>query len=235
MSNSWFKFKQFFIDQDRCAMKISTDAVLLGALAQAENMSHILDIGTGTGVIALMLAQRFQEASIHAVEIDPAAAEQAGENFANSPFASRLSVSEGRLQDFSRKEKYDLIVSNPPYFPAHLKSSNPLRNKALHTDDLSFNELIEKTVKLLTDEGRLWVILPPRQMQDFEKIAGNTGIFPVRKYTVQDAPEKRVIREIADFSFKRGELTHEAILIKDGKGGFHHTYTELVSGFLLNH
>ncbi|MFT5773225.1 MAG: tRNA1Val (adenine37-N6)-methyltransferase, partial [Algoriphagus sp.] len=121
MGNSWFQFQQFRINQDRCAMKISTDAVLLGALAEADEPKHILDIGTGTGVIALMLAQRFSEAKIVAVELDEQAAMQAGENFEHSRFSEQLSISHAAIQDFSVSNKFDLIVSNPPYFTAHLK------------------------------------------------------------------------------------------------------------------
>jgi tRNA1Val (adenine37-N6)-methyltransferase len=151
MGNSWFQFQQFRIHQDRCAMKISTDAVLLGTLTEAEHPVKILDIGTGTGVIALMLAQRFPSSWVDAVEIDQDAAEQAAENFRESQYAGRLGIFQGRIQDFPEEEKFDLIVSNPPFFPDHLKSTDSKRNKALHTDELSFSELVEKTSS--TDAG----------------------------------------------------------------------------------
>ena len=118
---------------DRCAMKISTDAVLLGTLVKSDAPKQILDIGTGTGVIALMLAQRFPQASLTAIELDPEAAGQAAENCEQSPFSERLTVIQGRFQDFKEEKRFDLLVSNPPFFPDHLPASDPKRNQALHT------------------------------------------------------------------------------------------------------
>lgn len=234
MANSWFQFQEFRIEQDRCAMKISTDAVLLGALADAGNPSKILDIGTGTGVIALMLAQRFPNSRIQAVEVDPAAASQAHDNFGKSSFASRMDVWEGKFQNFSPIHKFDLIVSNPPYFPDHLKSSNAQRNLALHNDGLSFGDLVEKVSAILAPEAKFWVILPPRQMLDLEKIAHLFGLFPSQKFTIQDNPAKPVIREIVSFELEENIISHNEIFIKEDSGGFHDSYRKLISGFLLN-
>lgn len=202
MANSWFQFQQFKIHQDRCAMKISTDAILLGSMADAHNPSRILDIGTGTGVIALMLAQRFADAKITGVELDTDAASQAVENMSQSPFASRLALWHGRIQDFSEEEKFDLIVSNPPYFPDHLKSSDAKRNKALHTDSLSFEELIQKARKLLKDQGKFWIILPPRQLEDWKAQAGDAGFFEDKNIAVYDRDGKPILRVVASFSFR---------------------------------
>lgn len=234
MANSWFQFQGFRIEQDRCAMKISTDAVLLGALANAENPSKILDIGTGTGVIALMLAQRFPHSRIQAVEIDPAAASQARENFEKSPFAERMEVWEGKLQEFSSTEKFDLIVSNPPYFPDHLKSSDAQRNLALHNDGLPFGDLMKKVSAILAPGAKFWVILPPRQLLDLQKIARFHGLFPLEKFTIQDNPAKPVIREVVSFEFEEKEISQNEILIKDNSGVLHDSYRKLISGFLLN-
>ncbi|MDI1324523.1 MAG: methyltransferase [Algoriphagus sp.] len=234
MANSWFQFQEFLIEQDRCAMKISTDAVLLGALANAENPSKILDIGTGTGVIALMLAQRFPHSRIQAVEIDPAAASQARENFEKSPFAERMEMWEGKFQEFSSSEKFDLIVSNPPYFPDHLKSNDAQRNLALHNDGLPFGDLVKKVSTILAPGAKFWVILPPRQMLDLEKIARLHDLFPSQKFTIQDNPAKPVIREVVAFEFEEKEIFQNEILIKDDSGGFHDSYRKLISGFLLN-
>ena len=169
MANSWFQFQQFRINQDRCAMKISTDAVMLGALADAISPREILDVGTGTGVIALMLAQRFPKANVQAVEIDSETASQALENFRSNTFSDRIQLWEGRFQDFEPQLNYDLIVSNPPYFPDHLKSSDVQRNMALHTDELSFDDLLGKVIQLLKDDGQLerakgiWLVLSSDQ------------------------------------------------------------------------
>lgn len=233
MGNSWFQFQQFRVHQDRCAMKISTDAVLLGAIAEANSPQHILDIGTGTGVISLMLAQRFPPAFITAIEIDADAAEQADENFKESPFSARLQVKNVRFQDFAVDQLYDLIVSNPPYFPDHLKSQNSKRNQALHTDALSFEEFLQKAVKLLKENGQLWVILPQRQMSDFTKLAGELGLFPKKKVLVRDSASKPVIREIASFSFGNDSMEIEEIHLKNVDGSFSDAYSSLISGFLL--
>lgn len=234
MPNSWFQFKDFRVDQDRCAMKISTDAVLLGALANGINPQKILDIGTGTGVIALMLAQRFLGSEIVAVELDPSAAAQARENFFASPFKQRLTLWEGRFQHFPFSQKFDLMVSNPPYFPDHLKSNDAMRNLALHTDGLSFPALVDHVVAGLSERGIFWVILPPRQMRDLEKIAEEYSLFPSLKFTIQDNPNKPIIREILGFGWKKTKYLMRAIFIKELSGEFHPSYKALVSKFLLN-
>jgi len=233
MGNSWFQFQQFRVQQDRCAMKISTDAVLLGALAETVSSATILDVGTGTGVISLMLAQRFQEARITAVELDEDAADQAAENFRESPFSARLSVVKLRFQDLPEDQLFDLIVSNPPYFPEHLKSKDAKRNQALHTDDLSFEELIQKAVKLLKKDGQLWVILPPRQMRDFSEFASEWGLFPKCIVQVRDNPAKPIIREIVGFTCIKGEPDQKEITLKKVQGFFSDEYSSLISGFLL--
>ncbi|MDR7132084.1 tRNA1Val (adenine37-N6)-methyltransferase [Algoriphagus sp. 4150] len=234
MANSWFQFQRFRINQDNCAMKISTDAVVLGALADAASPREILDVGTGTGVIALMLAQRFPTAKIQAVEIDPLAASQALDNFRANAFSERMQLWKGRFQDFQTQEKYDLIVSNPPYFPGHLKSPDVQRNMALHTDELSFQDLLGKVLQLLQGDGQFWLILPPRQMQDFQEEAEKHGLFPEAKFTLQDKPGKRILREICSFSRKQTEVKATEIFIKNEDGTPHKSYVVLVRGFLLN-
>lgn len=233
MANSWFQFQRFRVNQENCAMKISTDAVMLGALADASLPGEILDVGTGTGVIALMLAQRFPDAKIQAVEIDAQAAAQALDNFSSNDFSDHMQLWEGRFQDFQPDQKYDLIVSNPPYFPDHLKSSDAQRNRALHTDELSFQDLLVKVVKLLKEHGKFWIILPPRQMQDFQKEAGEKGLFPEIKFTLQDKPGKRIQREICAFSRTQHDVETSAIFIKNEDGTPHESYAKLVSDFLL--
>jgi tRNA1Val (adenine37-N6)-methyltransferase len=233
MGNSWFQFQQFRIHQDRCAMKISTDAVLLGALAEADSPKSILDIGTGTGVIALMLAQRFAEATIFAVEVDEDAANQAAENFKASPFEKRLQIENLRFQDFQEEIQFDLIVSNPPYFPDHLKSKDAKRNQALHTDALSFEDLLQKSVKLLKKDGHIWIILPPRQMEDFVELAQAVGLLPQKRILVRDTASKPILREILAFSFKKREQSVQEIILKNENGSFSDGYSSLISGFLL--
>ncbi len=235
MGNFWFQFQQFRIHQDRCAMKISTDAVLLGTLTEAEHPVKILDIGTGTGVIALMLAQRFPGATLSAIELDQDAAEQATENFQGSPFADRLSLFHGRFQDFPGEGQFDLIVSNPPFFPDHLKSTDPKRNKALHTDELPFPELIEKTSQILSPGGSFWVILPPRQMQDFEVLATKSGLFPFQKVRIKDSEPKPVYREVCGFSLAEMVKKETKLVLKEANGSYSEAYSKLLSGFLMGY
>ncbi|GAB3231926.1 methyltransferase [Algoriphagus aestuariicola] len=235
MGNSLFQFQQFRIHQDRCAMKLSTDAILLGSLAKAENPTKILDIGTGTGVIALMLAQRFPDAQVTAVEIDPDAAEQAAENFSGSAFAGRLSLIQARVQDFATKDKFDLIVSNPPYFADHLKSPDSKRNRALHTDELSFEELVVKVSSLLSREGKFWAILPPRQMRDLQILAENSGLRLGQRTQVRDTPDKLFYREICSFSQHEEDCTEEIITLKNADRSYSTYYSSLLSGFLLGY
>ncbi|MFA6086205.1 tRNA1(Val) (adenine(37)-N6)-methyltransferase [Mucilaginibacter sp.] len=158
-----FKFKQFNVDQTNCAMKINTDGVLLGALTEANDPQSILDIGTGTGVIALMLAQRFTSAKIDAVEIDEDAAETARENFNNSPFIYRIIAYTTGFESFFEQyphKKFDLIVSNPPFFLNSLESPGIKKNLARHTDEGFYKKLITAVAEHLTETGTCQLILP---------------------------------------------------------------------------
>ena len=235
MGNSWFQFQQFRVEQDRCAMKISTDAVLLGSLVQSDAPKQILDIGTGTGVIALMLAQRFPQASLTAVELDPNAASQAAENCEQSPFSERLTVIQGRFQDFQEEKRFDLLVSNPPFFPDHLPASDPKRNQALHTHSLSFEELLHKASQLLAPSGSFWVILPPRQMQDFLQCAKGNGLFPGTRVHIRDNASKPVHREVVGFTLSEPltSVLPMELFLKNEDGSYSDDYRNLISGFLL--
>ena len=161
MSNPFFQFKQFTVRHDKCAMKVGTDGVLLGAWAGTESCNRILDIGTGTGLIAPMLAQR-SKADIDAIDIDAYACRQAQENAESSPFAGRINVIHSALADFAHAgtHKYDLIVSNPPYFVDSLKCPDLQRNTARHTDTLTWEALLQDSRKLLAPGGRIALILP---------------------------------------------------------------------------
>lgn len=162
-----FRFKQFSISDERSAMKIGTDGVLLGAWADVEGDRRILDVGTGTGLIALMLAQRNASARIVGVDISHEAIEEASMNFAVSPWAGRLVACEGDVCSFESDEKYDHIVSNPPYFVDSLPSPDKLRTMARHTSSLMFDDLVSTAERLLHDEGRLSVILPADSAMQF--------------------------------------------------------------------
>lgn len=235
MANSYFQFKQFLIHQDNCGMKVSTDAVVLGALAIHDKCRKILDIGTGTGVVALMLAQRFPLARIHAVEIDKAAFDQAADNFSNSPWEQRISLYHQSFQDFAKKseQQFDFIVTNPPYFSAHLRSESPQRNLALHNDELSFGNLLAGVTQLLTSNGKFWVILPERQMQDLRKLALIVGLHPQESIELRDRPQARILRIITAFSFQEADHKTKPLYIRDENRDFSIGYKDLLAQFLL--
>jgi len=157
---SVFRFKQFAVDQAESTMKINTDGVLLGAIASVNGPRRILDIGTGTGVIALMLAQRFPRAMVEAIEVDVRTAKLAGENFTGSVFASRISIQAVALADFQPGEALDLIVSNPPFFLHALKNRDHRKRVSRHTDVSFYSELLERAARWLTGKGSLQLVLP---------------------------------------------------------------------------
>jgi tRNA1Val (adenine37-N6)-methyltransferase len=230
-----FRFKQFQVHHDRCAMKVGTDGVLLGAVASADAPKTILDVGTGTGLVALMLAQRFPTARIEAVEIDEAAFLQAKGNAEGSPWGDRVHVWHSRFQDYAKtcEEKFDLIVSNPPYFSRHLLSEDPRRNLALHQEGLDFSTLAAGVSKLLDPTGFFWVILPPLQMASLESELQKQGLFPFFLLEIFDRPQKKSHRRIQGFSFKDGSFERRIISIRDTEGLYSKEYSELVREFLI--
>jgi tRNA1Val (adenine37-N6)-methyltransferase len=236
MGNSYFRFKQFMVHQDACGMKISTDAVLLGALASHQVAERVLDIGTGTGVVALMMAQRFPYSAIQGMEIDNDAFLQASDNVAISPWKDRITLFQQSFQEYAtmNQEGFDLIVSNPPYFPDHIKSQNHQRNLALHNDALPFPELVNGAVSLLAPKGLLWVILPERQMQDLEKLATHQGLFPYTRIAVRNHPSAPVFRVVQAFSYVKQEPTENTLTIRDQESNYSMGYKKLLRDFMLN-
>lgn len=166
MPKHQFQFKQFAIEQDQCAMKVSLDACLLGAMVQVADCQRILDIGTGTGLLSLMAAQRSQ-AQIDAIELDDRACQQAQVNIHNSPFAKRITLHQGAIQDFKPEQKYDAIICNPPFFSEQLKNPDPQRKLARHNDSLSFNQLCSSIAFCLTDSGQATLLLPVTEFDNF--------------------------------------------------------------------
>lgn len=236
MTNTFFKFKQFNINQDRCGMKVSTDAVVLGALAGSKSTPQsVLDVGMGTGVIAMMLAQRFDKAKVLGIEIDEDAFGQAVENIQESKFTDRVTALHQDFQTYSDKsgKQFDMIISNPPYFPDHIKTKDAQRNKALHNDALSFAELVAGVSKCLNESGEFWVILPPRQMQDLEEICNSYQLFPFHKVDLKDKQESKIIRVIQGFSFGIKSPIENQLFIKNPDGSFAEAYQKLLKDFLL--
>ena len=232
MSNPFFRFKQFTVYHDLCAMKVGIDGVLLGAWADCRNIKYGLDVGTGSGLIALMLAQR-SEAFIHAIDIDENACKQAGINFNNSPFCDRLSIEPIAFQDFSSSVRYDLIVSNPPYFAHSLKSPDKNRNLARHNDHLPLEDLIKKSASLLSSQGKAAFILPFNQWEKANSLAIENQLFLSRKTlvsSIQNHPPKRVLLE---YSLIDQCATEDSFYIGRTKQTYSNEYRALTEAFYL--
>ena len=192
-----FRFKQFYVRHDRCAMKVGTDAVLLGCWCPiGENTQTILDIGTGSGVIAMIAAQRCPQAHIDAIDIDSQALTQAQDNFLHSPWPERIHGFAASMQEWSESHtaKYDLIVSNPPYFVDSLKNPDMARQTARHTDTLSYEELIGGAARMLREQGLLALILPAEAEETVLRHAREQGLYPTRLTRVHSKPGRGVKR-----------------------------------------
>lgn len=233
-----FKFKNFTIQQDRCAMKIGTDGVLLGAWASLGNHPFsILDIGTGTGIIALMMAQRSSAELIDALEIDEDAYEQAVENFENSDWGDRLFCYHAAFDEFveemQEEEKYDLIISNPPFYSDEYTSGNAQRDQARFADALPFEELLQGVSLLLSEEGKFNVIIPKKEEETFLKIAEQNHLFPHRITRVKGDVNSEVKRSLMEFGFEKKELNPTELTIENSRHNYTPEYIELVKDFYL--
>jgi tRNA1Val (adenine37-N6)-methyltransferase len=192
-----FQFKRFKIEQDLCAMKVGTDGVLLGAWARGGD--RMLDVGCGTGVIALMLAQRYPQGRVTALDIDKGAVRQTEQNVAQSPFADRVEVIQGAVQTFGSKDCYDAIVSNPPFFVDSLNAPDPQRNIARHAETLTYSQLMQAAWRLLKDDGELSVVVPFDYRRRMEDEAIFVGLFPSRVCAVRTAAHKAPKRFLLAF------------------------------------
>ncbi|KAF2520080.1 methyltransferase [Flavobacterium salilacus subsp. salilacus] len=236
MSN--FQFKQFSIQQDKCAMKVGTDGVLLGAWATLENNPEsILDIGAGTGIIALMLAQRSNAGQIDALEIDDDAYEQAVDNFENSPWGDRLFCYHAGLDEFVEEmqdEEYDLIVSNPPFYSEDYTTGNKQRDKARFIDAMPFEELAEAASLLLHSHGIFAVILPYKEEQNFITIANKFSLFPCRITRVKGMPETAIKRSLIAFKKQAAEKpVIDELIIETARHQYTPEYIALTKDFYL--
>ena len=240
-----FVFKQFKIHQDRCAMKVGTDGVLLGAWTDVKETLSILDIGTGTGVIAIMLAQKTaqKEASnsmgevchIDAVEIDDSAVEQAQENMAESPFSDRLTVFHDSIQHFAKTHphKYELVVSNPPFFTGGTLSSTGDKTNVRHTVKMPHGELLHATRALLHKNGRFCVILPLIEGLRFIEIAGTYGFYLTRRSDVRPKEDKGIERLLLQFELTNRTYSQDELIIQNSPDERDYTegYKELTKDF----
>ena len=233
MPNPFFSFKQFTVYHDRCAMKVGTDGVLLGAWTDLSQSHHILDIGTGTGLIALMMAQRSPEAQITAIDLDAEAVSQARENIQNSPWKDRVVAVLQDVCTYSSDEKFDTIVSNPPYFIDSLKCPDNQRNTARHTDTLDAQRLLEKVAELLTPEGRFSIILPADQTDDLFRIAEAQGLHPTRWTKVITRPGLPPKRSLIEFQKKALPIQTNELVIELERHVYSKEYIELTREYYL--
>ena len=231
-----FKFKQFSVDHDKCAMKIGTDAVLLGAWTSLENNpDSILDIGAGTGILSLMIAQRSEAEHIDAIEIDDDSFEQCVENFENSPWSDRLFCYHASLLQFTEEIEgtYDLIISNPPFYKEDFKSKNEQRDLARFQDALPFDHLIESSAKFLSEKGIFSVIIPHKEEKHFITLASKYHLLPTRILHVKGNPSSRIARSLIELSFVKTEIKTEEIVIETTRHHYTQDYINLIKDFYL--
>ena len=233
MPKSVFAFKQFRIKQDKRLMKVSTDSVLLGAWADTEKAKKILDIGTGTGIIALMLAQR-SSAIIDAIDICPDACTQAKENFSKSKWEKRLNIHCIPLQKLASKKKYDVIVSNPPFFPCPKTHIGKDGAQARFTHKLSLAELADGVVRLLSPKGSFYVILPIHEGAYFTNEAEKRKLFLTDYTWVKTTNRKRFPKRILmHFEFSAKQMQEDKLLIIQNDNRFTQEYKELTKDYYL--
>jgi tRNA1Val (adenine37-N6)-methyltransferase len=235
MANDYFQFKQFTIHQQRCAMKVGTDGTLLGAWAHVPTASaRILDIGTGTGLIALMMAQRFPDASIYGIDIDKDAVFQAQENAAASPFASRTEILEKNILDFDDSEGFDAIVSNPPYFVDSLTCPDKQRTKARHTVNLTYEGLMRSAFRLLKPNGLFSLVIPTEYRSLIEAETRLTGFYMTRVCLIRTTPNKEPKRQLIEFSKNpRNKLFIEEGIIEESPKIRSSWYQQLTQDFYI--
>ena len=230
-----FQFKQFSVDQTGCAMKINTDGVLLGAMVEADSPKSILDIGTGTGVIALMLAQRYTKAIIDAVEIDESAAETAARNFRNSTFHERLNIYCSDINDFDEEleRKYNLVISNPPFYINSLESPMERKKLAKHTEASFFEMLIKDIAWFLAEKGSCWLILSLDAATEVEPLIKQNGMTVSRTISVHSYPHSAAHRVILCFGFEEVSQQTSEFIIYEAVGIYSEEYQKLLQPYFI--
>ena len=234
--NKPFQFKEFTISQDRCAMKIGTDSVLLGAWTSLKNNPFsVLDIGAGTGVLGLMLAQRSNAEAIEALEIDAEAYEQCSENFENSPWADRLFCYHASLLEFVEEieDKYDLIICNPPFYSEDYKTDNNARDLARFNDAMPFEHLAYAVSQLLSEDGLFSVVVPFKEEKNLIDLGFRVGLFPNRLTQVKGNLDSEIKRSLLEFSFKEDEIKNSELIIETSRHKYTKDYINLTKDFYL--
>lgn len=247
MPNDYFQFKQFLIKQDKCVMKVCTDACLFGGWISAKSLrlkaegskpkaENCIDVGSGTGLLSLMLAQKNNDAIIDAVEIDEAAAKQAKENFEASLWKERLNVYNQSIQQFAdsaiRQFKYDIIICNPPFYESDLKSNDSKRNVALHSSELKLEELIIIADDLLKDDGIFFALLPYQRTEEFLKLA-HQDFFIKEKVFVKQTPKHNYFRSMFSLMKQSVETHQSEIIIMNEDGKYANEFIALLKDYYL--
>ncbi len=234
MPNDFFQFKHFRIEQGDCAMKVTTDGCLFGASIELTGKEkNVLDIGAGTGLLSLMIAQR-SKARIHAVEMDESAAQQATQNFANSPWASRMTLFTASIQGFvtDRVAPYDLVVCNPPFFRGHLRSGTT-RDVAIHDDMMPKEDLVLALDKLVAADGQFWVMYPAHEFEQFNLLAAQQGWHCQKRIEVYNQPGKSVFRVMGALARDGGQCEVTTVCIRDSSGSYSPEFAALVEDYYL--
>ena len=228
---SVFKFKKFSIIQEKSAMKVGTDGVLLGCWISCEKANNILDIGCGTGLITLMLGQRSLNSNVIGIEIDKIASQEAQLNSSNSDWEERIEIKHTSLQQFTPQLNFDLIVSNPPFFPQN--KSQQSRDIARHANTLSFEELIGNAAKLLAEKGIFSVVIPKNSEEYFCKIAAVHNLYCNRVCYIKGNETSQVKRVMMEFSFINTIVLTEHLTIETSRHNYTSKYIQLCKGFYL--
>lgn len=223
-----FRFQQFDIQQNADVFRVGTDAVLLGALANVVEAKNVLEVGTGTGIISLMIAQRNPEANILAIDINSEAVNISQTNFSNSPFSDRIKSKLQDLKNFDTEEKFDLIISNPPYFEINNSEKDILARQRL---ELNFSDLIKKSNQLLSENGLFTVIIPIDSEREFTQICFNNNLFLQRKVSIKGIKTSEPKRLVLEYSFTKSEAKVENFVIEKSPRVYSDEYLELTKDF----
>lgn len=235
LSNSYFRFKQFTIDQAGCAMKVTTDACIQGAWTEiAQPNANVLDIGTGTALLSLMLAQRFPYIYIDAIELDAPAAEQARANVATSPWAERVNVIEADVNNYNFEKKYDLIICNPPFFNNSLQGDDARRNNARHTNTLTYKQLLNILGRNINRNGKTSILLPHTEGEIWQRLAIESGWIINKILHIKHTPASAIKRTIFLMSLDDKQIQEtEVLVIKDSENAYTTCFSQLLSPYYL--